>query len=89
MVTKVYPGARWVHPLPLGSLWFALGVEGSLGSLARSPWIFSGWPLGSLVGFAKGVVGFIQGRGVAPWVSLGSSGVVVSTWVRPGDHSVA
>ena len=83
MVTRVHPGARWVHPGPLGSLGFALGVVR----------IISGRQLGSL-DFAMGVVGFFLSPWVNsgwPWGSLGSSGVRGITpvgtgfrWVHPG-----
>ena len=77
--TQVHHWGRWVHPGWLGSLRCALGVFGFIWFV----WFTREHPGG--VGFMR-VVGIVRGRwvhSIAPWGSLGSSGVVGFTRVRP------
>ena len=98
--TQVRAGGRCVHPGSLGSLgfasvhlpWGSMGSFEVFGFAQVGPWVrwVHAGSLGSLK-FALGVTGFIQGRWVhlgSPWGSMGSSGVVRFTGVRPGGRWV-
>ena len=88
-------GGCWVHLGWFSSLEFPLGVDGFI----RGSWIHSGTPWGYLVHpgslgslrFALGVAGFFRAGWVdtgSPLGSMGSSGVVGFTGVRPGGRWV-
>ena len=85
-VSLVHSGAPWgvlgssgvvgFTPVCPGGIWIHLGSFGFVWFTRERP---------GIVGFML-VVGFVQGRWVhsgAPWESLGLTGVVGFTWVRP------
>ena len=79
------PKGCWVHPGPLGSLVYALGVVGFIrGGTRVQPgcrWVHPGCLASH--GSALGVVGFIRGRwghSVAPW----GSEFILRSWVHSG-----
>ena len=67
-VTRVRSGDLWVHPVPLSSLVYALGVIGFI----RGRWVHSVSPWGSLG--SSGVVRFTRVRPGCRCVHLGSLG---------------